>query len=203
MKKTIYLTTALIGLFFIVGCNKDDKTTTTSKQRKFGIFQVLDDDKTIEMDGVINSSSLTNFNNLISQFPNIELINIKECEGSMDDITNLQVAPKVYQRGIKTHLMDNGLIASGGVDFYLAGIKRTRGTTTQIGVHSWSDGSNDATDFPVGHAYHQKYIDYYESIGFTQTEAEDFYYFTINAASANSIHWMTEAEIEQYKILTN
>ena len=203
MKKTIYLTTALIGLFFIVGCNKDDKTTTTSKQRKFGIFQVLDDDKTIEMDGVINSSSLTNFNNLISQFPNIELINIKECEGSMDDITNLQVAPKVYQRGIKTHLMDNGLIASGGVDFYLAGIKRTRGTTTQIGVHSWSDGTNGATAFPVGHAYHQKYIDYYESIGFTQTEAEDFYYFTINAASANSIHWMTEAEIEQYKILTN
>ena len=34
----------------------------------------------------------------------------------------------------------------------------------------------------------------------TQKEAEDFYYFTLNAAPAESIHWMTDAEIIQYKV---
>lgn len=98
--------------------------------------------------------------------------------------------------------MENGLIASGGVDFFLAGIQRTKGTNTKIGVHSWSDGNKDATAFPVGHANHLPYINYYVSVGFTQQEAEDFYYFTINAAPAEGIHWVTDAEISKYKILT-
>jgi PKD repeat protein len=37
-------------------------------------------------------------------------------------------------------------------------------------------------------------------MGFTQQEAEDFYYYTINAAAASSIHFMTASEIDQYKI---
>lgn len=35
-----------------------------------------------------------------------------------------------------------------------------------------------------------------------QKEAENFYYFTINAATTEDIHFMSEAEITQYKILT-
>ena len=63
-------------------------------------------------------------------------------------------------------MLDNGLIASGGVDFFLAEIKRTRDSNTQIGVHAWSAGNNvSATDFPVGHANHLPYINYYKSIG--------------------------------------
>jgi hypothetical protein len=46
------------------------------------------------------------------------------------------------------------------------------------------------------------YIDYYVSTSFTQEEAENFYYFTINAAPASSIHWMAEDELKQYKIFT-
>jgi len=68
-------------------------------------------------------------------------------------------------------------------------------------VHSWSDGVNEATDFPVGDVNHLPYIDYYTSVGFSQQEAEDFYYFTINAAPAADIHWMTESEISEYGIL--
>lgn len=59
-----------------------------------------------------------------------------------------------------------------------------------------------ATDFPVGHAYHLTYINYYVSVGFTQQQAEYFYYFTINAATAENVHWMTEAEITTYNIIT-
>ena len=70
-------------------------------------------------------------------------------------------------------------------------------------MHSWSDGNGtQATDFAVGHAYHLPYINYYVSVGFTQQQAENFYYYTINAATAENIHWMTDAEIVTYNILT-
>lgn len=183
-------------LISFISCDDDSLTSDTT----FGIFTVMDDN-TIEMDGEINSSTLDNFNDLIESYPNINKINIKEVSGSGDDDVNLQVSLKVHQSNIATHLMDDGLIASGGVDFFLAGVTRTKGNNTQIGVHSWSDGSNEATDFPQGDANHQPYIDYYQSVGFTQADAEAFYYFTINAAPATSIHWMTEEEIAQYKIL--
>ncbi len=98
--------------------------------------------------------------------------------------------------------MDNAEIASGGVDFFLAGVKRTRGKNTKIGVHSWGGDGESATDYPRGHANHLPYIKYYVLIGFTQKQAEDFYYFTIYAAPANGIHWMTEAEIKKYNMIT-
>ena len=204
MKKIINLL-FLTAVIVLSGCSKDDDINT--KQRQFGIFKVLSDDTTIEMNGEIGDETLINFNKLLVNFPEVSTINIKEVPGSGNDQINLQVSKKVNEKGINTHILDNGLIASGGVDFFLAGAKRTKGTNTQIGVHSWGgedDNGNTvtATDFPVGHEYHLEYIAYYIAIGFTQQDAEAFYYFTINAASANDIHWMTEAEVEEYKILT-
>ena len=38
-------------------------------------------------------------------------------------------------------------------------------------------------------------------MGFSQADAEAFYYFTINAAPAADVHWMTDGEIEQYQLL--
>lgn len=196
--KTLNLIFALlISTTVLISCNKDDDNS-----RQFGIFKVLADNTTIEMDGYIRSSSLTNFNNLEASFPNVNQINIKDCDGSDDDEINLQLSQKVHLKGMNIHLLDNGIIASGGVDFFIAGIQRTNGTNTKIGVHSWAGDNETATDFPVGHVYHLPYINYYVSVGFTQQEAEDFYYFTINAASANSIHWMTEEEIDQYNLIT-
>ena len=55
----------------------------------------------------------------------------------------------------------------------------------------------------MGHANHLPYIAAYVSIGFTQEKAEDLYYFIINAAPADAIHWMTDAEIESYSILSD
>ena len=188
----------LLALFTACQQTKDDVTAPT---RQFGIFRVQSDDTTIEMNGEITSNALNSFNQLLAAYPNVNLINIKECGGSSDDDVNLQLSALVHQRQINIHLMDNGLIASGGTDFFLAGIKRTQGTNTRIGVHSWSTGTQEATAFPRGHAEHLKYIQYYVSVGFTQQQAEDFYYFTINAAPAASIHWMTDAEITQYGIL--
>jgi hypothetical protein len=140
---------------------------------------------------------------MLAGHPGIKTIRMVEVPGSSDDEINLQVSLKVHENGIKTHIVDNGLIASGGVDFFLAGVERTRGTNTQIGVHSWGDGNgNSATDFPNDSPEHLPYIQYYESVGYSSQWSRDFYFFTINAASADNIHWMTETEITQYGLIT-
>jgi len=197
MKTINLLFTWLILATALISCTQEDNLGNHS----FGIFTVLEDGVTVEMDGTINSSSLDDFNDLEADFPDIRTINIINCDGSSDDYINLQLSARVHQMGINTHILDNGEIASGGVDFFLAGIQRTKGANTYIGVHSWAGDGFTATDFPVGHEYHLPYIDYYVSVGFTQQEAEDFYYFTINAAPADDMHWMTEAEIARYNLL--
>lgn len=200
--KPFLLALLTANLLFVFSCKTSDNTDNSNK-RKFGIFKVLEDNTTVEMNGVIGGKTLNNFNKLMASYPNINKINMNQVPGSKDDETNLLVSKRVHDLNIDIHLMDNAEIASGGVDFFIAGIKRTRGTNTKIGVHSWGGGKGEsATDYPVGHEFHLPYINYYKSVGFSQDQAEKFYYFTINSAPANDIYWMTDAEVAQYGLLT-
>lgn len=168
---------------------------------KATIFTVNHSNNTIVLNGVINSSALDRFKGLSEKHTDIKRIEIINCEGSINDEVNLALAKYVYENNFTIHLNTNGLVASGGTDFFLAGKNRTKGKNTKIGVHSWAGNDKVATDFPKGHKYHLPYIAYYKSVGFTQQEAEDFYYFTINAAPDNDIHWMTDEELKRYKIV--
>ncbi|NQX82059.1 MAG: alpha/beta hydrolase [Flavobacteriaceae bacterium] len=169
---------------------------------KAEIFSVSKDKKNILLNGVINSSALDKFKTIANDNPTIKNIEIKNCDGSINDVINLELAKYIYDNEYDIHLLDNGIIASGGTDLFLAGRKRTKGSNTKIGVHSWAGNREIATDFPIGHAYHLPYIKYYVSVGFTQQQAENFYYYTINAATADSIHWMTVAEIKLYNFIS-
>ena len=168
------------------------------------IFSVSADKEAIVLNGVINSSALEEFKSVAGENPMVRRIEIVNCEGSINDEVNLELAKYIYEQQYDIHLLANGLIASGGTDLFLAGRKRSKGANTRIGVHSWSGGKNEkATDFPVGHENHLPYITYYKAVGYSQQEAEDFYYFTINAAAADDIHWMTDAEIARYGMIAS
>jgi len=54
-------------------------------------------------------------------------------------------------------------------------------------------------DLPPDDPEHDLYLDYYADIGIS----EDFYWFTLDAAPANSIHWMTAEEMDRYGMLTD
>lgn len=200
--KLIRLIALPLFLLLLIGCQKDD-AITTDDQRTFGIFTVLEDNATIEMNGDITSRLENDFDRMLAAFPNAKKVIMKDCPGSLDDETNLKVSKKMHERGFEFHLMATSVIASGAVDMYVGGVKRTREAGSKIGVHSWGSepGEPIATSYPRGHAVHLPYINYYKSVGFSQQEAEAFYYFTIEAAPANDIHWMTDQEINTYKIL--
>ena len=83
----------------------------------------------------------------------------------------------VRSQNLTIHLPSDAVIASGAVDFYLAGRTRTREAGSKIGVHAWSDGASEATDFPVGHSRHQAYINLLPRNGVLQSRGRSFLLF--------------------------
>lgn len=195
MNKQI-LSILLLVCLLLFSCKKDNIAT-----KSIAPFTIVND-TTLALNDVIGSRTLDAFNEAIRQNPNTRLLIFKEAPGSDDDEVNVQVGRRLHEIALNTHVEDNGFIASGAVDLFLAGNIRSLGENARVGVHSWSDGSKEATDFPRNANEHQLFIQYYLDIGLSQQLAEDFYFFTINAAPAAEIHWMTEAEIEQYDIIT-
>jgi hypothetical protein len=195
----------IAATLFVSACNKDNNTAeplteTNPSVTGYGVFSV-----NANGDLVMNGTAVTNtpyhFDNIIRDNPNAKLLIMQDCPGSDDDEANLLASRKIRKAGLSIHVTATSELASGAVDMFFAGVKRTMEPGAKFGVHSWSDGTNEATDFPKGHANHQPYISYFKEMGLTQQESEDFYYFTIYAADADNIHWMTQAEIDKYKLL--
>ncbi|MCG8352289.1 MAG: hypothetical protein MI924_31375 [Chloroflexales bacterium] len=154
--------------------------------------------ETAVMTGVIDSTIQESIERLLAENPQVTTIVMQDVEGSVDDDANLIAARYVREQGLHTHIPHNGLVASGGTDFFLAGVKRTAESGAQIGVHSWAGGSVAGSDLPKDHPEHKKYLDYYNEMG-VPTE---FYWFTLQAASSEEMHWMSAQEQQQYHITT-
>ncbi|MBE8182992.1 MAG: hypothetical protein HAW61_05680 [Candidatus Portiera sp.] len=159
-------------------------------------------DNTLIMKGLISGKTPDQVYKIFAEHPDIDTIEMAWVEGSIDDRANLEIALWVAGKELTTKIGRYGLIASGGTDFFLAGQERVVVDGAQIGVHSWASASGTAIDYPRGHEFHQPYIDYYQGVGFTTEEAENFYYYTIEAAPAGEIHIMTNDEIIDYKLTT-
>ena len=141
--------------------------------------------------GVIDSSTPQKVTELINNNPEVGVIIMAYGPGSDDDDSNVQAAQLIHNAGIATCVPDNGTIASGAVDFFLAGVIRRLGDNTFVGVHSWADGNNvEGGDLPMDHPDHQLFLDFYEAIGISP----DFYWFTLQAAPSAGIHDMTPEE---------
>lgn len=93
-----------------------------------------------------------------------------------------------------------GFIASGAVDFFIAGARRTADVAggARLGVHTWGGDGFVGADLPRDHPDHRPYLDYYAEMGVPA----DFYWFTLEAAPLETVHIMTAEEVEFYGLLT-
>lgn len=151
------------------------------------------------MNGTISSSTPAAVLELIFKHPEVRTIEMLQVPGSIDDVANLRASLYVHKFGLNTRVNSKSMIASGGTDFFLAGKKRTVEKGAKIGVHSWAGGATAATDLPKSDEAHKKYLDYYTKVNIPT----GFYWYTLKAAPASSIHNMTEEEIKKYKVRTN
>lgn len=200
-KKYYYIPAAIIALFLLVQFTIVGQIIEIGILNSFESTEATVKGDTLHLNGLINAKTPAQIRKIFKENPNIDTIFIDEIEGSVDDEANLDIAFFVAQQGITTKIGRDSLIASGGTDFFLAGKHRIVEDGAWVGVHSWQDSQGlEAVDFPRGAKEHQPYIDFYIKAGFSQKEAEDFYYFTIESSPADSIYLMSNEEIIQYKI---
>ncbi len=148
------------------------------------------------MSGVIGPSTPGRVLELILVHPRVEEIWMEDVPGSIDDDSNLRAARLVRRFGLATVAPGDAVIASGGTDFFLAGEPRAVEAGARIGVHSWGGFEEDGDEVALDDPAHAMYVEYYAEMGVP----EDFYWFTLDAAPAEGIHWMTPDELERYGV---
>ena len=157
----------------------------------------------VRMNGEINRKTYDQFVALHKANPQLKTIHEETVPGSLDDDTMIELSYYVREQGFNTMLSCDSRIDSGGVDLFLAGVERIvdcadKSVVPHIGVHAWSDGFKQATDYPKDAPEHENNRKYIENM----LGKDDFYWFTIYAAPAADIHPMTRAEIDKYGLVT-
>jgi len=154
---------------------------------------------TVYMTGVIYANTLRDIKETLDSNPSLTTIVMEDVPGSIDDHINLLASLEIKKHNINTYIPKNGMVASGGTDMFLAGKERNAHHSAKLGVHSWAGEDSVALDYPRDHKEHDKYLNYYKQVNIP----EDFYWYTLEAAPADDIHWMTTSEISTYKIFTS
>lgn len=141
---------------------------------------------------------------ILQDSPEIELIVFTANGGSINDRDTIKLGHYIRQQGLDTHLMANGVAASGGVSLFLSGARRSVGEGAHVGVHSWAQCSGDgnsrqckqAKDFPRHDDAHDLHRDYILNMLGT----DDFYWFSITSAPHDGIYWLSDSDLRSFQI---
>ncbi|WP_417620941.1 hypothetical protein [Parasphingorhabdus sp.] len=145
---------------------------------QYGPFRVIAAD-TVEMTGTVDSYTPATFRQMLNHFPGIKRIEMLDCDGSVDEEANLNLARMIRRAGISTHVPAGGSIRSGAVELFLAGARRTAHPDSEFIVHSWMDeDGREANDYPPSDPVHAEYLDYYKEMGVPEPTAQAFYALT-------------------------
>ena len=163
----------------------------------FGPFHMLSPTRA-ELIGSIESDTPALFAKMLRAFPGLSRIDMVDCPGTGDDEANLTLARMVRKAGIATHVPDGGSVRSGGVELFLAGVKRSAAPTAEFAVHSWMDEDGlEAEDYPADDPAHRDYIDFYREMGMADHVARSFYAMT-NSAPHDAALYLTRQDMSRY-----
>lgn len=183
--------------------NKDGQM---SRSELIAGFAILDapasfdvEDSIALMSGTIGASTPFRVMELVFYHPEVETIIMVNVPGSLDDDSSLRASQMVRAHKLNTHLRSDGEVASGGTDFFQAGVNRTCERGAKFGIHSWSEFGAEGSDYPRDSEEHQMYLDYCDKMGIPQS----FYWYTLEVATADEIYWMTEEELRDYNMITS
>ena len=203
MKRIVLLITLLLSLASCGFRQIDQKKYLEregSSVARFELNPITQNPDTLYMNGVIYEGTPEDLKLALRTYPSAKVIAMGNVPGSIDDEMNLVAARLVRAKGLHTYLMANSEIASGGTDFFLAGIKRSITPGAKLGVHSWADDMGvEATEYEHNDEVHEEYLSYFRSMGIPPS----FYWYTLEAAPSNEVHWMTAEELKTYKFETN
>ena len=199
--KSVVLVSCGLAVLSVVGCCPDTDLLTESPFYEAASFEVEGD--MARMYGVIDGTTPGVVQELVTNHPEVRTIVMMDVPGSADDPSNFKAARLIRDHGLNTLVPSNAVIASGGVDFFLAGVERTVLGCGKLGVHDWENEDEDGTtvrgaEVPPDDQMHTEYLEYYRAIG----APEEFYWFTLEIAPPGRMHWMSNDELQGFGLTT-
>lgn len=165
--------------------------------------------KDVTLNGTIGFGIWNQVLDLYYRYPEVTNIIFGDVPGSTANEIYLKAGYLIRKAGYTTQALPNSYIASGGVDFFLAGAERilpNQWRSEEFGffVHGWccSASGLEPSEVPEDAPEHRHFIEYSDAMLGTGIGRE-FYFFTLHAAPSYAIHRMTDAEIKKYKIGTD
>lgn len=154
----------------------------------------------LRLDGVINARSPRDFTDALDANPNIAEVYLGQIKGSVDPVAVARMGRLIRGKGLITRMDTHSAVFSGGVDLHLGGIRRIVAPGASVGVHDWVNSYGEqGRDFRRDARAHEPTRGYTaEMLG---TDA--FYWFALNAAPHDQVHFMTRAELQRYGLITN
>jgi len=162
----------------------------------------LDDSNKAILSGELGTGSYIAIKEMIDNNPKVDTLVLKNMPGSLNDDINMHTGRLVRNAGLATTIAADGVAASGAVDLFAAGLTRTVEKGGKVGVHSWccvkGKPANKLAKSDEAHAPLLTYSR--EMLG--RTYGPDFYFFTLNAANFDNVHWMTTEQLNKYQLVT-
>lgn len=152
--------------------------------------------------GIIDETTLETIQEAVQSTPGISTISLQNVPGSANDAASLYALTRyIRAENLETIVPSDGIVASGGTDMALMGRRNVIEPGACVGVHSWAAGVfglavDTGADLPRDAPEHQLYLKFYDSIGINR----DFYWFTLEVAGPDEVHWMTPAEINRFEL---
>jgi hypothetical protein len=163
----------------------------------YGPFRVIDG-TSAALFGITDTASPEQFAAMLRDYPGIATIEMVNCPGTEDDRANLRLGRMIRARGMAVHVPERGFVASGGVDLFVAGARRSADPSAEFAVHSWLDDTGrEPDDYAPDAPENRAYLDYYRAVGMTASEARAFYAMT-NSVPFENPKWLTRAELAQW-----
>ena len=163
------------------------------------------DDGKAYLSGVLGTVTYAQVKGLIQDHPEVKTLILTKVSGSVNDAVNMHTGRLLREHGFTTKVLADSDIASGGVDLFCAGSQRIVEQGAKIGVHSWCCvGEQDqytAIDVPKKHPAHSYQLAYFR-MALGPKLGADFYFYTLQAAPFDGIHYMSDAEIKKWQIAT-
>lgn len=154
------------------------------------------------LSGDLGTETYAQIKNLIENHPNVNTLVLTSISGSVNDAVNMHTGRLVHEAKLNTKVISNSDIASGAVDLFCAGEQRIVEQGAKIGIHSWCCVNElTAIELPNDHPAHKDQINYFTLIMGAEA-GPDFYFHTLQAAPFDGVHWMSDEDIQKWKVST-
>ncbi len=148
--------------------------------------------------GTTDGRSHNLIKDMMRENPQVKTLILQAMPGTQDMNTNRRVVLGLRAAELATHVPADGRIASGAVDWFIAGSPRTIDCGAMIGVHSWSSKLGERGDQTLydGQRGTQRY--FLKRMGVDP----DFYEFTREAAGPDDIYWLSVDDMLRFGLLS-